>query len=96
MCDLKLAEGLCDLLGSSIEPSTASNYRCGFRSLMKFCRKVNASPLPVSAVTLRLWMFKICGRKRKPATVTNTFPAFGTCTSSMALTGLSPTIRSFK
>ena len=69
MCDLKLAEGLCDLLGSSIEPSTASNYRCGFRSLKMFCRKINASPLPVSAVTLCLWMFKICGRKRKPATV---------------------------
>ena len=69
MHDLELAEGLCDLLGSSIEPSTASNYRCGFRSLTKFCKKVHSSPLPVSAATLCLWMFKICGRKRKPATV---------------------------
>ena len=69
MHDLELAEGLCDLLGSSIEPSTASNYRCGFRSLTKFCKKVQSSPLPVSAATLCLWMFKICGRKRKPATV---------------------------
>jgi hypothetical protein len=69
MHDLKLAEGLCALLGSSIEPSTASNYRCGFRSLEKFCLKVGVPPLPVSAATLCLWMFKICGRKCKPATV---------------------------
>jgi hypothetical protein len=69
MHDIELAEGLCDLLGSSIEPSTASNYRCGFRSLKKFCKKVHSSPMPVSAATLCLWMYKICGSKRKPATV---------------------------
>ena len=64
-----LAEGLCDLLGSSIEPSTASDYRCGFRSLTAFCATVNSSPLPVSLTTLCLWLFKICGRKRNPDTV---------------------------
>jgi hypothetical protein len=57
------------LLGSSIEPSTASNYRCGFRSLEHFCGTIGCCALPVSVVTLCLWIFKICGRKRKPATV---------------------------
>jgi hypothetical protein len=52
-----------------VEPSTASNYRCGFRSLERFCRSIHSSPLPVSLVTLCLWVYKICGRKRKPATV---------------------------
>ena len=67
--DPKLAEGLCDLLGSSVEPSTARHYHCGFRSLEKFCATIGSSPLPVSLTTFCLWIFKICGHKRKPATV---------------------------
>ena len=64
----KLISGLCALPGSSVEPTTSSNYRCGFASISKFCKSVILSPLPVSVSTLCLWMFKICGRKRKPAT----------------------------
>lgn len=58
--DLPLALELSDLLEAAVSRGTLSTYRCGFASLVEFCKCRRLSSLPVDAITLATWMLFKC------------------------------------
>ena len=53
---MQMALDLSDLLRESVSEGCRSTYKCGFDSLVEFCKKSNLCALPVDAITLCAWM----------------------------------------